>query len=118
MARAPNAEGAAEATPSASSNELDLELALQRTATVETGRVHDDTCACRCWHCTAGPAVDRAITSGERVVVDTTDQLVIPDVLAVELAANGIAIDDYGSYRVTHRSGNRTAWILSPGAVL
>jgi hypothetical protein len=79
---------------------------------------HDVACDCDCWHCTAGPALDRAIVTGCHVAIDGTDQLVVPDVIALELSANGLDVTDYAGYRVTHRGGGRTCWILSPGAAL
>jgi hypothetical protein len=81
----------------------------------EFGRNGND---CDCWQCTVGAAVDLAIRTGQRIAVDATDQLVIPDVIVLELFANGISVIDEPGYPVTDRAGHRTAWILSPGAVL
>jgi hypothetical protein len=80
--------------------------------------MHGDDCRCRCWHCTIGVAIDRAIVSGHSVVIDLTDQLVVPDVEVIELEANGVDVTDHAGYPVVHRSGTRTCWVLSPGAVL
>jgi hypothetical protein len=41
----------------------------------DRGRRTHDTCACTCWHCVVGPAVDRAIVPGQRVAVDVTHLL-------------------------------------------
>jgi hypothetical protein len=84
----------------------------------DRGHSHDTACRCGCWHCTVGPALDRAIVSGHSVVIDLTDQLVVPDVEVIELEANGVDVTDHAGYPAVHRSGNRTCWILSPGAVL
>jgi hypothetical protein len=78
---------------------------------------HGDDCRCGCWHCTIGPAVDRAIVSGHRVAITETDQLVMPDTIVLELAANGINVTDHAGYRTTHRAGKRTCWVLGAGDV-
>ena len=76
---------------------------------------HDAACECWCWHCTVGPAVDRAIVAGHSVAIDITDQTVVPDVEVIELLANGVDVVDLAGYPAVHRAGHRTAWVLSPG---
>jgi hypothetical protein len=78
---------------------------------------HGDDCNCHCWHCTIGVAIDRAIVSGHTVIVDLTNQLVVPDVEVIELEANGTPIADLAGYPAVHRNGGRSCWILSPGVV-
>ena len=112
-----NGERAAKAAPSTPikqtpihEDRLDDTRSWERVA--DRKRSHDIACDCWCWHCTVGPAVDRAIVTGHRVAVDTTDLLVIPNVAIIELGANGIDVIDLAGYPAVHRAGTRLSVLV------
>lgn len=73
---------------------------------------------CDCRECALAAAIDLAIATGHRIAIDTTDQLVIPDVIVLELWANGIDVTDEPGYPAIHRTSGRACSILSPGVVV